>query len=167
MANYILRRLFLIIPTLLAIMLINFTIVQFAPGGPIEQMIARIRGQATDVTARISGSDRQVGAQLEVGSSGDYEGVEFVYVDAEKFPFTVETVEVHYFGWKDAGKHSKTTTKVSSFPQLWLFVLLALSYSATIVIALALRQCYCVRRLVHKTFSKQTIILPVFFQDYY
>lgn len=72
MINYILRRLMLIIPTLFAIMLINFVIVQFAPGGPIEQMIARIRGQAVDVTARISGSDRQATSQLEAGSSGDY-----------------------------------------------------------------------------------------------
>ena len=43
MLNYVLRRLFLIIPTLLGIMLINFTIVQFAPGGPVDQAIAKIQ----------------------------------------------------------------------------------------------------------------------------
>ena len=42
MAAYILRRLLLIIPTLIGIMLVNFTLTQFVPGGPIEQIIARV-----------------------------------------------------------------------------------------------------------------------------
>jgi microcin C transport system permease protein len=46
MGAYILRRLLLVIPTLFGIMVINFVIVQFAPGGPVEQMIAELRGQA-------------------------------------------------------------------------------------------------------------------------
>ena len=45
MGAYILRRLLLIIPTLLGIMIINFVLVQFVPGGPIEQIIAQIEGQ--------------------------------------------------------------------------------------------------------------------------
>ena len=44
MGAYILRRLLLIIPTLLGIMIINFTLVQFVPGGPVEQVIARMQG---------------------------------------------------------------------------------------------------------------------------
>ena len=44
MGAYILRRLLLIIPTLFGIMLINFALVQFVPGGPVEQAIARIQG---------------------------------------------------------------------------------------------------------------------------
>ena len=44
MTGYILRRLLLIIPTLLAILLVNFVIVQAAPGGPVEQAIARLQG---------------------------------------------------------------------------------------------------------------------------
>ena len=44
MLNYILRRLLLIIPTLLIILLVNFVIVQAAPGGPVEQAIARLQG---------------------------------------------------------------------------------------------------------------------------
>jgi microcin C transport system permease protein len=55
MLAYIIRRLLLIIPTLLGIMVVNFVIVQFAPGGPVEQMIAQIQGTATDATSRISG----------------------------------------------------------------------------------------------------------------
>ena len=46
MGAYILRRLALIIPTLIGIMLINFTLVQFVPGGPVEQVLARMEGQA-------------------------------------------------------------------------------------------------------------------------
>ena len=55
MLSYIIRRLLLMIPTLFGILVINFLIVQFAPGGPVEQTIARIRGTAVDATARFGG----------------------------------------------------------------------------------------------------------------
>jgi microcin C transport system permease protein len=65
MFNYILRRLLLMIPTLFGIILINFMIVQAAPGGPVEQMIAKMQGLGSDATARISGSTgAEVGADL-------------------------------------------------------------------------------------------------------
>jgi microcin C transport system permease protein len=51
---YILRRLLLVIPTLLGIMIINFTLTQFVPGGPIEQIIARMEGRG-DVFEGIAG----------------------------------------------------------------------------------------------------------------
>ncbi len=56
MLNYIIRRLLLIVPTIFGIMLLNFLIVQAAPGGPVEQVIAQLRGQSTDATARFSGA---------------------------------------------------------------------------------------------------------------
>jgi microcin C transport system permease protein len=56
MLAYTLRRLLLIIPTLFGIMVVNFAIVQLAPGGPIEQIIAQLQGTAVDATARIGGS---------------------------------------------------------------------------------------------------------------
>jgi microcin C transport system permease protein len=56
MLAYILRRLLLIIPTLFGIMLLNFVIVQSAPGGPVELMIARIKGTAIAPTARVGGA---------------------------------------------------------------------------------------------------------------
>jgi microcin C transport system permease protein len=56
MLAYIIRRLFLIIPTLFGIMVLNFAIVQFAPGGPVEQMIAEIKGTVVSVTEPIVGS---------------------------------------------------------------------------------------------------------------
>lgn len=54
MAAYILRRLLLMIPTLFGIILLNFLIVQIAPGGPVEQMIAKINGMGSAID-RISG----------------------------------------------------------------------------------------------------------------
>ena len=53
---YVLRRLLLMIPTVFGIILINFLIVQAAPGGPVEQMIAKVQGLNTSATARFSGS---------------------------------------------------------------------------------------------------------------
>ena len=58
MLPYIIRRLLLIIPTLLGILLINFIIVQAAPGGPVEQIISQIKGHNVDATARIGGTDQ-------------------------------------------------------------------------------------------------------------
>jgi microcin C transport system permease protein len=56
MLSYILRRLLLIVPTLFGIMTLNFLIVQAAPGGPIEQVIAKIHGNDVAATARFGGS---------------------------------------------------------------------------------------------------------------
>jgi microcin C transport system permease protein len=64
MGSYILRRLALIIPTLLGIMLLNFLIVQAAPGGPVEQMIAEIEGFGSGALDRASGG----------GSGGEVSG---------------------------------------------------------------------------------------------
>jgi microcin C transport system permease protein len=55
MLAYILRRLLLVVPTLVGIMLVNFVIVQAAPGGPIERVIAQLEGTAIGATARITG----------------------------------------------------------------------------------------------------------------
>ena len=69
MFAYFIRRMALIIPTLLGIMVLNFFIVQVAPGGPVEQVIAQLSGTAIDATARISGS--QMG---ETGAPGQATG---------------------------------------------------------------------------------------------
>ncbi|MEM7365615.1 MAG: microcin C ABC transporter permease YejB [Pseudomonadota bacterium] len=55
MTAYLARRLFLVVPTLFGIMVINFVVVQFVPGGPVEQMIATLSGEAVSATARIDG----------------------------------------------------------------------------------------------------------------
>jgi len=56
MLPYVLRRLLFVVPTLFGIMVLNFFIVQTAPGGPVEQMIAQIQGTAVGATERFSGS---------------------------------------------------------------------------------------------------------------
>ncbi len=56
MGSYLLRRLLLMIPTLFGIMVINFAIVQAAPGGPVEQMLALLKGHGAEATSRIAGS---------------------------------------------------------------------------------------------------------------
>ncbi|HZA66800.1 MAG TPA: microcin ABC transporter permease, partial [Geminicoccaceae bacterium] len=57
MLAYIVRRLLLIVPTLFGIMVINFVVIQAAPGGPVEQLIQQLTaGGAPDVTARVSGT---------------------------------------------------------------------------------------------------------------
>ncbi len=65
MAAYIIRRLLLMIPTLFGIILINFLIIQLAPGGPVEQMIAKLQGMDVSATQRFSGggSDTSLSSQ--------------------------------------------------------------------------------------------------------
>lgn len=79
MLAYILRRLMLVIPTLFGIMVINFFIVQAAPGGPVEQMISQIQGTAIGATERFSGSASggeiaQRGQASPSGDAGAYRG---------------------------------------------------------------------------------------------
>ncbi len=75
MAAYLLKRLLLIIPTMLGIMLISFVIVQFAPGGPVEQMIAKLTGSDSSISDRLGGGARDTmggGSQSQIGQgAGD------------------------------------------------------------------------------------------------
>ena len=77
MTAYIVRRILFMIPTIFGIMLVSFVVVQFAPGGPVERVIAQLSGNDTGATSRISGSaggdfgsrgNLQSGAQLEVNA---------------------------------------------------------------------------------------------------
>ena len=71
MGAYILRRLFLIIPTLIGIMLINFVLIQFVPGGPIEQIIAQIEDGSAGATDRFTGGGDDSNNQSE---NNEYKG---------------------------------------------------------------------------------------------
>jgi microcin C transport system permease protein len=68
MAAYILRRILLMIPTLFGIMAISFIVVQFAPGGPVEQVIAKLSGQGSGSSERISGGGGDAGNFSEQSS---------------------------------------------------------------------------------------------------
>ena len=59
MSAYIARRILLMIPTLLGILFVSFVVVQFAPGGPVERVIAQLSGADTGGTSRISGRRRR------------------------------------------------------------------------------------------------------------
>lgn len=72
MTAYILRRLLLVIPTLFGIITINFIVVQFAPGGPVEQMIADIKGRGGDATMRMTGSGAET--MTAAPTEGPYRG---------------------------------------------------------------------------------------------
>src|ERR1700721_3019133 len=56
MTAYILRRILFMIPTIFGIMLVSFVVIQFAPGGPVERVIAKLSGTDTGATSRISGA---------------------------------------------------------------------------------------------------------------
>lgn len=76
MLNYILRRLALMIPTLFGIMLINFAIVQFAPGGPVEQVLAEMQGQTAGATSRFSGGGGDGIAAAASSENSKYRGAQ-------------------------------------------------------------------------------------------
>ncbi|WP_460275147.1 microcin C ABC transporter permease YejB [Celeribacter sp. ULVN23_4] len=75
MGAYILRRLLLIVPTLIGIMIVNFALTQFVPGGPVEQVLAQIQGEG-DVFSNISGAGGDVDVVLDdsIGNTSDYVG---------------------------------------------------------------------------------------------
>ena len=68
MLAYIVRRLFLVIPTLFGIMVLNFVIIQALPGGPVEQVLAQLEGTAVGATVRFGG---QGGAEAGGQADGD------------------------------------------------------------------------------------------------
>lgn len=82
MATYVLKRLLLMLPTLLGIMLVSFIIIQFVPGGPVERMIAELQGHSTEATARFgggTGGDSVASSSLNAagtGQSSQYRGAQ-------------------------------------------------------------------------------------------
>jgi len=96
MGAYILRRILLVIPTLFGIMVINFALVQFVPGGPIEQVLARLEGSG-DVFANIAGGG-DAGTTEEAGGDERYLGArglppEFIAELEHEFGFDKPPVE--------------------------------------------------------------------------
>jgi len=77
MIAYIIRRVLLMVPTVFGIMLVAFLVVQFAPGGPIESVIAKLSGADVSAAGRATGSSggdfgsraNQAGSQLDAASS--------------------------------------------------------------------------------------------------
>ena len=76
MGAYILRRLLLMIPTMVGIMGISFLVVQFAPGGPVEQVIAQLTGQGDSASDRLSGGGDLLGSQGGFEDNSRYRGAQ-------------------------------------------------------------------------------------------
>jgi len=95
MTAYIIRRLLLVIPTLLGIMLINFAVIQIVPGGPVEQMIAQMTGTAVESTARFSGGGE--GENLNSISTSDSSNFDSKYRGAQGLdPDIIKEIEEMY-----------------------------------------------------------------------
>ena len=83
MGAYIVRRLLLMIPTIFGIMAISFAVIQFAPGGPVEQVIAQLTGQGGDATDRISGGGSDIGGGEDLSTSVEGGSVNSKYRGAQ------------------------------------------------------------------------------------
>ncbi|ORE98597.1 microcin C ABC transporter permease YejB [Aurantimonas sp. 22II-16-19i] len=97
MGAYILRRMLLMIPTILGIMAISFIVVQFAPGGPVEQVVAGLRGEAGGAADRVSGASSDFGSSSSAQDSG-YRGAqgldpEFIKKLEQQFGFDKPPLE--------------------------------------------------------------------------
>ena len=98
MSAYILRRLLLVIPTLFGILLVNFTLTQFVPGGPVEQAIARFQGGGDVFGGFAGGNDDAGGSNLDTASDSTYVGArglppEFIAELEKEFGFDKPPVE--------------------------------------------------------------------------
>jgi microcin C transport system permease protein len=83
MTAYIIRRLLLMIPTLLGILLVSFAVVQFAPGGPVERVLAQLSGSDTGATSRISGSSGGDFGSRQLQGAGQLDSVTSKYRGAQ------------------------------------------------------------------------------------
>lgn len=96
MGAYILRRVLLMIPTLFGIMAVSFIVIQFAPGGPVEQVIARMSGEGGGAMDRISGGGGDMNQSFE--NQSQYRGAQgldpaFIAQLEQQFGFDKPPVE--------------------------------------------------------------------------
>jgi len=74
MGSYIIRRLLLVFPTLIAIVTINFFIIQIAPGGPVDQLIAKLQGIDSGIMEQVTGSGKSELTQTNLKEKSAYRG---------------------------------------------------------------------------------------------
>ena len=103
MSAYIVRRLLLVVPTLFGIMSVNFIIIQIAPGGPVEQMIAKMQGEGVSAIERFSGGGEEVKLKNQITSeiSGKYRGAQGLapemIIEIEKMYGFDKPIHVRFF----------------------------------------------------------------------
>src|SRR3981081_4287005 len=97
MSAYIARRILLMLPTLLGILFVSFVVVQFAPGGPVERVIAQLSGADTGGTSRISGGGGDFGARGQPGGAASGDAVGSKYRGAQGLdPAFVKSLEKQF-----------------------------------------------------------------------
>lgn len=143
MLAYIIRRLALIPLTLLGIMITNFALVQLAPGGPVELMMSRIKGQATEATARLGGTGSELSARTSSAAS-PYRGAQgldpALIKDIEKqFGFDKPPLErlglmIGHYARFDFGKSFYRDTRVIDLVLEKLPVSISLGLWSTLII---------------------------------
>ena len=110
MTAYIIRRLLLMIPTLFAIMVINFVIIQVAPGGPVEQIISQLTGVGSDITERVT----RTGASETLSSAPATQSLSSKYRGAQGLdPDFIRELEVR-FGF-DQPLHTRFITMMKRY----------------------------------------------------
>lgn len=125
MGAYIFRRLLLMIPTLIGIMVINFALVQFVPGGPIDQIMAELEGEG-DVFAGISGGGAEAGG-AELGGEDNYLGArglppDFIAELEVEFHFARIVCEDGYTGEPDIEAEECTTEDIPALERFFLMM---------------------------------------------
>src|ERR1700693_2883916 len=97
MRAYIARRILLMIPTLLGILFVSFVVVQFAPGGPVERVIAQLSGADTGGTSRISRGGGDFGARSQAGMGASSDAIGSKYRGAQGLdPEFVKSLEKQF-----------------------------------------------------------------------
>lgn len=122
MGAYIFKRLLLVIPTLLGIMIVNFALTQFVPGGPIEQIIAQLEGGG-DVFEGISGGGSEIvdnGGSDSVASRGLPQ--EFLDELQVEFNFARIVCDAGYTGEPDLGADECTSVPIPAFERFFLMM---------------------------------------------
>jgi len=125
MGAYILRRLALIIPTLFGIMLINFGLTQFVPGGPIEQVLAQLDGNK-DAFQSVSGGN-DAGIEDQGAGNADYIGArglppEFIDQLEVQFGFARITCAEGFTGTPNLKSPDCTKEKIGAAERFWIMM---------------------------------------------
>ena len=125
MLSYILRRLLLVIPTLFGIMVVNFALTQFVPGGPIDQVIARVQGEGDSIEALTgNGSDPRIeaadGDSAYIGARGlPPEFLDKLEID---FGFARITCVTGFSGTPSLKDPACVKEKIGAFERFWIML---------------------------------------------
>ena len=125
MLSYILRRLLLVIPTLFGIMVVNFALTQFVPGGPIDQVIARVQGEGDSIEA-LTGNGSDPGIEAADGDSA-YIGArglppEFLDKLEIDFGFARITCATGFTGTPSLKDPACVKEKIGAFERFWIML---------------------------------------------